>query len=108
MSQITSDVVVDCIMEGFRRKLQALSTPYTLPSVSIPARGGKPPYGLMRQGGVWVLNPAEIYAAAFAQMWYKEGLTLKQIGRKLARHGYHSRGGGVYSTASVFKQLLKK
>ena len=109
MSILTPEVVVDCIMEGVRKALQILRTPTTeaLPQISFPIRGGRPPLGLVRQGNVWVLNPSEIYAIALAAQWRKEGLTLKAIGRKLADHGIRSRGGGVYSPASVMYELLK-
>lgn len=103
---VTPEVFIDCIMEGVRRNIQALRTSNTLPPLSFPMRGGKPPFGLMRQGNVWVLNPTEIYAMAFAQTWRKEGLTLKQIGRTLAAHGLRSRAGGTYSPSSVLYELL--
>lgn len=111
MDVLTPEVVVDCLMEGVRRKLQSLrapKAPVDLPTVSFPIRGGRPPLGLVRRSNRWVLNAQEIYAIALANQWYKEGLTLKAIGRKLADYGIRSRGGGVYSPASVLYELLKK
>ena len=108
MTNLTPEVVVDCLMEGVRRKLQTLrATTTPLPQVSFPMRGGRPPLGLVRRGNRWVLNAQEIYAIALAAQWRKEGLTLKAIGRKLADHGIRSRGGGIYSPASVMYELLK-
>lgn len=110
MDVLTPEVVVDCLMEGVRRKIQNLRAPKVsvdLPPISFPIRGGRPPLGLVRKGDRWVLNAQEIYAIALANQWHKEGLTLKAIGRKLADHGMRSRGGGVYSPASVLYELLK-
>jgi len=110
MGVLTPEVVVDCLMEGVRRKLQSLrapKVPVEIPSMSFPMRGGRPPLGLVRKGNRWVLDAREIYAIALATQWRKEGLTLKAIGRKLADHGIRSRDGGVYSPASVLYDLLK-
>ena len=104
---ITPEVVIDCIMEGVRRKIQVLRTPNTLPAASFPVRGGRVPFGLMRQGDAWVLNPMEVRAMAFARIWRKEGLTLNQIGYRLANHGFRSRCGGIYTPSSVLNQLLR-
>ena len=104
---ITNDVVVDCIMEGIRRKIQSLRAPKpSKPPIKARSKGW-PPLGYSLENGEWVPNPAERDAMALARKLRDQGLTLRQVSAMLDGYGYRSRRGNPYAPSTILVRLTR-
>ena len=107
MSQITPEVVTDCIMEGMRRRLQVLRAPKpSKPPIKVRPKG-QPPLGYSLENGEWVPNPAERDAMALARKLRDQGLTLRQVSAMLDGYGYRSRRGNPYAPSTILVLLTR-